>query len=241
MGIERGAGEAGASGAQVTTFLQAVNYVLERLREDTVSTFDETAYSKLISHFVNQAKREVEDAWNWSRLRTTVQITTASGTYKYTLTGAGERFRIMQDPTNGQYDVVNDTKDYRLQVAPSSQFMTTRHLLGASQQSDPIFFDINGFDASGDPIVNLWPIPNSIDTINFQLVVPQPDLTAGATKITVPTHPVLLKAYAYAINERGEDQGTISNKEDKIANEALADAISRDAGYTQSELCFYVG
>lgn len=241
MAIYRGASDTvGASGAQTTTFLQAINYVLERLREDTVATYDETSYSELVGHFVNQAKREVEDAWNWSRLRTTVQVTTADGTYRYALTGAGDRFRIMQDPHTGEYDVLNITNDYALRMAPSSQFMTTRQVLGATQNGDPLYFDINGYDASGDPYVNLWPIPNSIATINFQLVVPQPDLTAGDTKIVVPSHPVLLKAYALAINERGEDQGTISNKEDEIARLALADAISRDAGYTQNELTFIV-
>lgn len=240
MAIERGASEASASGSQTTTLLQAVNYVLQRLREDTVTTYDENSYSTLIAHFVNQAKREVEDAWNWSRLRTTVSITTANGTYAYTLAGAGERFRIMQDPFNGAYDVLNNTRDYRLMIAPSSQFMTTRYLLGASQTGDPLYFDLNGFDASGDPKVNLWPIPNSTATINFQLVVPQADLTSGSTKITVPAHPVLLRAYALAISERGEDQGVISNEADKMADMALADAISRDSGYTQNELAFIV-
>lgn len=240
MAIERGASEASASGSQTTTFLQAINYVLDRLREDQVASYDTNSYSKLIGHFVNHAKREVEDAWNWSRLRTTVQITTVAGTYRYVLTGAGERFRIMQDPFNGAYDVINDTRNYALLMAPSSQFMTTRYLLGASQAGDPLYFDLNGFDANGDPYVNLWPIPTGAHTINFQLVVPQPDLAANATKITVPAHPVLLRAYALAINERGEDQGTISNKEDELARQALADAISRDAGYTQNELAFIV-
>lgn len=241
MAIYRGASDTvGASGSQTTTFLQAINYVLARLREDEVTTFDQTTYSELVGHFVNQAKREVEDAWNWSRLRTTVQVTTVAGTYRYVLTGAGERFRLMQDPFNGEYDVVNITKDYALRLAPSSQFITTRQVLGTSQTGDPLYFDINGFDSSGDPYVNVWPIPTGADTINFQLVVPQPDLTAGATKITVPSHPVLLRAYALALNERGEDQGTISNKEDEIARLALADAISRDAGYTQNELTFIV-
>lgn len=240
MAIERGASEASASGSQTTTFLACVNYVLRRLRETEVTTYNETTYSTLIADFVNQAKREVEDAWNWSRLRTTIPINTVAGTYRYVLTGAGERFRIMQDPFNGSYDVLNNTQNYRLQMAPSSQFMTTRYLLGASQQGAPAFFDLNGFDANGDPYVNLWPIPSGADVINFQVVVPQPDLSTGSTKITVPIHPVQLRAYALAINERGEDQGTISNKEDAIADLALADAISRDSGYTQNELVFLI-
>lgn len=241
MAIERGAGEAGASGSQTNTFLGAVNYVLERLREDTVTTYTSTSYSKLISHFVNQAKREVEDAWDWHRLRTTIQVTTTPGTYKYSLVGAGERFRLLKDPFTGRFDVLNQTRKYPLQIAPSQQYITDMLRLATTTQGAVYYFDFNGSDANGDPIVNFWAIPNSIDVINFQLVVPQPDITNDNTVITVPYHPVVLRAYALALNERGEDMGTISNKEDDIAGNALDDAIARDAGYTEQETVWRQG
>lgn len=44
------------------TFLQLVNKVLVRLREDTVSSVDENSYSQLIGEFVNDAVKEVEAA-----------------------------------------------------------------------------------------------------------------------------------------------------------------------------------
>ena len=50
------------------TYLQAVNKVLKRLRENTVSSVDETLYSRLVGEFVNDANRMVEDAWDWSEL-----------------------------------------------------------------------------------------------------------------------------------------------------------------------------
>jgi hypothetical protein len=45
------------------TYLQLVNKVLTRLREDTVSTVSQNTYSALVGEFVNDAKRLVEDAW----------------------------------------------------------------------------------------------------------------------------------------------------------------------------------
>ena len=44
------------------TYLQLVNSVLRRLREDEVTTVGQTSYSKLIGEFVNDAKRTVEDS-----------------------------------------------------------------------------------------------------------------------------------------------------------------------------------
>ena len=64
------------------TYLEAINKVLRRLREDEVPSPDSTAYSKLIGDFVNDAKRLVEDSWNWSGLRksgTTVWCSPAGG------------------------------------------------------------------------------------------------------------------------------------------------------------------
>jgi hypothetical protein len=63
------------------TYLQAVNKVLKRLRENTVNSVDETLYSRLVGEFVNDANRMVEDSWDWSALRTTVTqtVTAADG------------------------------------------------------------------------------------------------------------------------------------------------------------------
>jgi hypothetical protein len=44
------------------TYLELVNDVLVRLRETTVSSVSETSYSSLIGKFVNDAKRQIEDA-----------------------------------------------------------------------------------------------------------------------------------------------------------------------------------
>ncbi len=52
-----------------TTYLQIVNKVLVRLREDTVATVVENSYSTLIGALVNRVKTEMEDTWRWHALR----------------------------------------------------------------------------------------------------------------------------------------------------------------------------
>ena len=77
------------------TYLELVNDVLTRLRETNVSTVSETSYSALIGKFVNDAKRQIEDAYTWNCLSQTVTVTTTSGTSSYSLTGVGQKFRVI--------------------------------------------------------------------------------------------------------------------------------------------------
>jgi hypothetical protein len=57
------------------TFLQAVNRTLVKLRESEVSTLSGSSdYVKLIAAYVNEVKEEVETAWTWSYLRTSVDM-----------------------------------------------------------------------------------------------------------------------------------------------------------------------
>jgi predicted N-acetyltransferase YhbS len=55
------------------TYLELVNKVLRRLRESEVSTVqgvgNANQYARLIGDFINEAKSQVEVAWDWSALR----------------------------------------------------------------------------------------------------------------------------------------------------------------------------
>ena len=48
------------------TYLNIVNNVLRRLREDTVTTISANTYSAMVGDFINDAKQLVENAWDWS-------------------------------------------------------------------------------------------------------------------------------------------------------------------------------
>jgi hypothetical protein len=60
------------------TYLELVNDVLARLREQQVTTVNLTTYSSLIGKFVNDAKRQVEDAYDWNALGQDINVTTSS-------------------------------------------------------------------------------------------------------------------------------------------------------------------
>lgn len=201
------------------TYLQLVNSVLRRLREDPVSYVGETSYSRLIGEFVNQAKREVESAWNWSVLRDTIRVTTEAGTFRYVLTSAGTRFRLL--------DVVNDTEDFFVRQAPSTWLnisLTSNNVT----QGTPRYYGFNSVDTNGDPQVDLYPIPDGVYDINFNVVMLQDDLSDDNDVLYVPQHPVILGTHALAISERGEDGGVGFNEADARFQKALGEAVAFD-------------
>ena len=48
-----------------------------------MTTIDGDDYAELITDLLTEAKREVEDAWDWTSLKGTVLLDTIVGTYRY--------------------------------------------------------------------------------------------------------------------------------------------------------------
>ena len=208
------------------TYLQLINSVMRRLREDEVATYSQSNYSKLIGDFVNESKREVEDAWNWTQLRTTLPVTTAASTDSYTLTGSGERYKILQ--------AINDTQDVEMKQVPYSWINRQKTIVSSTEDS-PMYYSIIG-STSGDANITVEPTPNAIETLNFYAIVGQDDLAADGTVLTIPSWPVVLGAYAKAVLERGEDGGASFNAAALMYQSALTDAISLDSLNARDEL-----
>lgn len=204
----------------MTTYLQAVNDVLVRLREEEVSTVSETTYSALIGKFVNDAKRHVEDAYEWNVLGTTVNITTASGTYSYSMTGAGQKFRV-QDAINTTSKISIDN----ISFANMNRFLN----FGTPSQSIPMYYTFDGVDSNYDTKVTLFPIPDGVYNIKFSVIVPQAQLTSDSTVISVPAELIVQNAYARALVERGEDGGLSSSEAYQLYKSMLSDYIATEA------------
>ena len=70
------------------TYLNLVNAVLRRMRETEVTSVSQNSYSALVGEFVNEAKRTVESAWDWSALRADLSFNTAANDFTYSLVGS---------------------------------------------------------------------------------------------------------------------------------------------------------
>lgn len=198
------------------TYLQLVNSVLLRLRESQVSTVSETTYSQLIGAFVNEAKRQVEDAWNWNALSTTATVTCAPSVSTYSVVGSGYR----------QKDVkINDTTNKISLANVSIQWIVDQQQLTNVQTGDPSYFAWNGFDGT-DSKIELWPTPNSTNVLKVNMNVPQAELASDNTSMTIPAEPVIAGAYARALVERGEDGGLQSSEAYALYRGILSDLIA---------------
>lgn len=202
------------------TYIELINDVLIRLRETTVATSGETTYSTLIGKFVNDAKRQVEDAFSWNALGTTVMLTTTANTYSYSLTGAGQKFQVM--------DAINTTSNVGLQNISFVQMNRFQNLVPVAT-GVPEYYAFDGVDASGDTKVSLYSRPDGVYTILFSLTVPQATLSSDSTSILVSDALVAQNAYARALVERGEDGGLSSSEAYQLYRSMLSDAIALEA------------
>lgn len=202
------------------TYLQLINDVLARLRETQVSTANETAYSTLIGKFVNDAKRQVEDAYAWNVLGQTLSFPTVAGTYVYSMTGAGQKFQVM--------DAINITSNVGLS---NVSFVEMNRLQNFTTPISgiPQAYSFDGVDDNGDTKVVLYARPDNIYTIQFSLTVPQALLSSDNTLVKVPDVLVAQNAYARALVERGEDGGLASSEAYQLYRSMLADYIALES------------
>lgn len=203
-----------------------VNNILKRLRERTVSSVNENAYSALIGILVNDAKEEVENAWDWSALRTTISATTQANLFSYELVGSQNKFTML--------DVWNDTEDFEMRYKSAKEM--TQLYLGTPENSAPMFYSYNGITEHGNTIVDIYPIPDDVYKIRFNCIVRPADLDQDADVLEIPSRPVLALAYAKAIEERGEDAGIGASSAYATANRLINDAIALDAAKHPEEL-----
>ncbi len=199
------------------TLLELVNDVLIRLREPVVTTYNETSYSTLIAKFVNDTKRQVEDAFSWNALGQTITISTVAGTYSYGLTGAGQKFQVM--------DAINATSNIGL-TNTTFVDMNRKQNFSVVMTGIPSEYNFDGVDTSYNTKVTLYPRPDGVYSLMFALAIPQATLAADSTVILVPDVVVAQGAYARALVERGEDGGLSSSEAYTLFRSMLSDYIA---------------
>lgn len=210
-------------------YLNMVNACLRRLREDEVTSVNDTPYSKMIADLVNVVKRDVENMWNWDALRQTLTITTVEGLFNYVLAGAGNNFRIL--------DVFNDTKDFCMRAMPTTWF-DKMYLSGNVQNSMPSYYNFNGVDEDGDGQIDIFPPPDGTYVIRVNAVYTEHDLVNDDDSIRLYPNLIIEGVIARAISERGEDGG-FTEQEQRFRSMA-ADYIAIEASRRPEEVTWQV-
>lgn len=203
------------------TMLAIVNRVLIRLRESEVASFDDTEYAKLVLQLVNDAKREVEDAFNWDSIKKTVTVNNVASTSALSVTdGVGSdttaRTRIVE--------IYNNTTDNYLTMTTREHIR--RMAYDDTTEQEPTYFSMDGIDANQNVQIQLHPIPDGVYDLKITCYSPQEDLTGETDQLIVPWHPVYLRALTLALRERGDDEGYSFGEAFQEYMVALNDAIA---------------
>lgn len=214
------------------TYLQLVNSVLRKLREDEVTTVNENDYSKLVGDFVNDAVKFVEASWDWSSLRTTIDITTVNNTKTYSLTDFGIRGELMS--------LYNVTEKQEIRQRTKAYIKDKHYKDPDNTTGKPRYFAFDGTDANNDTQVTFYPTPDDTYVLEANVVLRDTDLTGDSDNTKLPTQPIVQLAFAYALRERGETGGQNAMEQTVTANQDLANAIALDAGNNGGELVFDV-
>ena len=209
-------------------YLQLVNKVLVRLRENEVTSVQDNPYSKLIGEFVNIVKREVEDSWNWQALRNTITANTVADAYSYILTGTDTRIRII--------DVIDDTNDVKLRYQ-TTEWFNRQFLTSDIQRGTPFYYNPNGISEEGEVQIDLFPIPDGVYAVRFNIYQPEPELVNDADTVRIPFQVIIEGVVARAISERGDDGGY--TEQEQRYNRILSDYIAMEAGMRPDETIWY--
>ncbi len=219
------------------TYLNLMNNVLRRLREEEVTTVNETAYSKMAGDFVNDAKTMVEQAADWSGLRSTISFFTSADDNTYSLLESGDDVKVMC--------AFDSTSKSELQYQTKEWFYNERYvnktLLIAAKGGlvgSPQYYTFDGIDSNGDTQIRVYPMPDDAYTVAFEVVKRQADLSLDGDTLLIPSKPVIHLAVALLARERGETGGTSTAEYFSIADRYLSDAIAIDAAKHPEEMIF---
>lgn len=212
------------------TYLNLLNSVLRRLREEEVTTVNETTYSKMAGDFVNDAKTMVEQAADWSALRETIIKTTevATGSEELTLTDSGDDVKVLS--------VINDTQNCFMEYQTKDWFDDRRYV-STEVSGAPKYYTFNGL-YNGNTKVLVSPKPDGAYDLRFNVIKRQANLSADGDTLLVPSLPVMHLAVALLARERGETGGTSTAEYFAIADKYLSDAIAIDAAKHPEEMIF---
>jgi hypothetical protein len=211
------------------TYLNLMNNVLRRLREEETSSVTSTTYVKMVGDFINDAKTLVGQAADWSALRETITISTTASDNTYSLTGGGDNIKVMS--------MLNDTENCFMEYQTKDWFNEQLYISSAAEGA-PRYFTYNGLDASGDTQILVGPTPDAVYSIRVDTVKRQADLSANDDVLLIPAQPVIHLAVALLTRERGETGGTSTAEYFTIANQYLSDAIAIDAAKHPEEMVF---
>lgn len=210
------------------TRLQIINAVLPRLREATVATSSSTIYATLIAGLLVTVKNQIEQAWQWRALRDTFDITVLPNVTTYSLTSSGQFAQII--------DVWNRTTNLEVQQGTMRDFNQKFFGVTTVQTGDVTLYSPTGLDSNFNIQIDTWPNVVGTNALKANVYVPQTPDPADSTAIIIPNQVLIEGIIAYALAERGDDNGTAAQAQMDLYKVMLSDTIAGEVRQDQSEV-----
>ena len=239
-------------------YLQLINNVLTRLREDTITTaqIDTDPYWRSIGAHVNDAKDRVEDAWEWGALRGTDVVGVPVGQFVDLPNSADNHYIINRVYSSEFYDPLLTLPPLTIlrQVSVGEIRQLYQGGIATVPVGQPNRFAVTGTDpTTGNIRVTVFPRADTADEYALTLdrvshqdsyahtYDAQGNITGNnfSDTLLVPSLPVYTLATALASRERGEVGGTPTSELFSIADRHLSDAIAQDSALYPNEMIWY--
>jgi hypothetical protein len=220
-------------------FLDLVNAVLVRLREDTVdtNTFQSDPFYRMIGAQVNDAKHAIEDSWQWSQLRGQDEITVLDGDNEVVLPDSSDKNYVIHSILS-----VENANFLSPVTVPWMKERYRNELADPVQPNTPGYYSfLTDEPGTQNKRILLFPPTNAQITLNVDRVKHQADLVAWDDVLLVPSLPVYSLATALASRERGEVGGTPTSALFSQASSHMSDAIAYDSARFPEEMDWWGG
>ena len=208
------------------TYLELVNAVLVRMREDEILTVQgsDDVVVGMVKEFVNDAKETVEQAHTWTGLSAEWTESTSDVSDKVVL-------------TNSSVSVIIDDVylDNGVELREVDKSYLRKRALQGSNSNDPRYYIVDGLDASNNVQLRLWPAPETVQPVYIYGYQSTARMSQDSDVLRVPAQPVIYLAQAMASRERGEDGSLQASELLGLAKQYLSDAIAQDATNSDAE------
>jgi len=223
------------------TYLQLVNNVLKALREDQTSSVVADSYIDLIGKFVNDAKSQVEDAWDWSAYNEIRTATVAAGASFFVLPNTNNRVKLemvaIESDAGGWRDA--GTNSLLIEI-PRKAILLKAFTSTTGAAGIPTHYANNGVDTNGDARIAVSPPALAVANVMVSGFFRPADLVANEDSLLIPYAPVQDLAVAMAVREGGEAAGQSSAEYFQLAKRSLSDAIAYDSARNAEETDWHV-
>ncbi len=222
------------------TLIQLVNEVGKNLRRSdgsTYTTLTQNADVVFIVQAINEAKRMVEDDWQSDILTKAITFDSVAGTHTY---DTSDLAVVTSDPdvTTDRADILRSKPSYRIQLFDvtdeefqifevSREYAQRQETLNSVDVPKPSYAAV--YPNANGLTVHFPTAPSGVRNYKMYCKVPQDDLAATSTELTVPWRPVVLAATALAAEERGEELGMESTRWWEQYEKAFGSMVARES------------